>query len=81
MIQAQATTEELLQKKAPKEFVEDVPKKSLKVFYGTQTGTAKKFAAELAEEARTRNVSAEITDLKDYDPEDRLNEEVGSYIL
>ncbi|KAI3354018.1 hypothetical protein L3Q82_018576 [Scortum barcoo] len=47
----------------------------VKIFYGSQTGTAKGFAKELSEEVRTLGIPAEVIDLKDYDPDDQLADE------
>ncbi|KAK5905261.1 hypothetical protein CesoFtcFv8_006742 [Champsocephalus esox] len=47
----------------------------VKVFYGSQTGTAKGFAKELSEEVKTLGIPAEVIDIKDYDPDDRLSNE------
>ncbi|XP_057343194.1 S-adenosyl-L-methionine-dependent tRNA 4-demethylwyosine synthase TYW1 isoform X4 [Manis pentadactyla] len=54
-----------------KEFVSGV-----KIFYGTQTGTAKGFATILAEAVSYLDLSVEIINLKEYDPDDHLVEEV-----
>ncbi|XP_062241579.1 S-adenosyl-L-methionine-dependent tRNA 4-demethylwyosine synthase TYW1 [Platichthys flesus] len=56
--------------------VEDVS--GVKIFYGSQTGTAKGFAKELSEEVKTFGIPAEVTDMRDYDPDDRLAEECTS---
>ncbi|KAM4590525.1 S-adenosyl-L-methionine-dependent tRNA 4-demethylwyosine synthase TYW1 [Fundulus diaphanus] len=47
----------------------------VKIFYGSQTGTAKGFASELSEQVQTLGISAEVIDMKDYDPDDRLADE------
>ncbi|XP_068614813.1 S-adenosyl-L-methionine-dependent tRNA 4-demethylwyosine synthase TYW1-like [Brachionichthys hirsutus] len=47
----------------------------VKIFYGSQTGTAKGFAKELSEEVETLGIAAEVIDMKDYDPDDRLADE------
>ncbi|XP_074202084.1 S-adenosyl-L-methionine-dependent tRNA 4-demethylwyosine synthase TYW1 isoform X2 [Camelus bactrianus] len=59
------------------------PKKEIfvsgvKIFYGSQTGTAKKFATILAEAVTSLELPVAITDLKEYDPDDHLVEEVTS---
>ncbi|XP_073071325.1 S-adenosyl-L-methionine-dependent tRNA 4-demethylwyosine synthase TYW1 isoform X9 [Manis javanica] len=54
-----------------KEFVSGV-----KIFYGSQTGTAKGFATILAEAVSHLDLSVEIINLKEYDPDDHLVEEV-----
>ncbi|CAL8363166.1 unnamed protein product [Merluccius merluccius] len=48
---------------------------AVKILYGSQTGTAQGFAKELAEEVRSLGIAAEVINLKDYDPDDRLAEE------
>ncbi|XP_076472908.1 S-adenosyl-L-methionine-dependent tRNA 4-demethylwyosine synthase TYW1-like [Babylonia areolata] len=50
-------------------------KRKLKVFYGTQTGTSKRLAEQLAEEVKGQGYMVEVVNLKDYDPEDRLSHE------
>ncbi|KAK5601152.1 S-adenosyl-L-methionine-dependent tRNA 4-demethylwyosine synthase [Crenichthys baileyi] len=50
----------------------------VKIFYGSQTGTAKGFATELSEEVENLGISAEVIDMKDYDPDDRLVDECVS---
>ena len=54
---------------------------SLRILYGTQTGTASRFAESLAADAKSRGVSVIISDLKDCDPEDTLTLEVCVYLL
>ncbi|XP_036392794.1 S-adenosyl-L-methionine-dependent tRNA 4-demethylwyosine synthase TYW1 isoform X2 [Megalops cyprinoides] len=51
---------------------EEVHVSGVKVFYGTQTGTAKGFAIDLAEEVKTLGLTAEVIDLKDYDPDESI---------
>ncbi|KAM9583564.1 S-adenosyl-L-methionine-dependent tRNA 4-demethylwyosine synthase TYW1 [Trichechus inunguis] len=50
----------------------------VKIFYGSQTGTAKGFAEVLAESVTSLDLPATIINLKDYDPDDHLVEEVTS---
>ncbi|XP_054445663.1 S-adenosyl-L-methionine-dependent tRNA 4-demethylwyosine synthase TYW1 isoform X3 [Pteronotus mesoamericanus] len=50
----------------------------VKIFYGSQTGTAKKFATVLAEAVTSLDLPVAIINLKDYDPDDNLIEEVTS---
>ncbi|KAL2095769.1 hypothetical protein ACEWY4_007917 [Coilia grayii] len=50
----------------------------VKIFYGSQTGTAKGFARELAEDVKNLGLESEVIDLKDYDPDDRLSDECTS---
>ncbi|KAM7398918.1 hypothetical protein PAMP_018222 [Pampus punctatissimus] len=47
----------------------------VKIFYGSQTGTAKGFATELSEEVKTLGIPAEVIDMKVYDPDDQLADE------
>lgn len=47
----------------------------VKIFCGSQTGTAKGFANELSEEVKALGIPAEVIDIKDYDPDDQLIEE------
>ncbi len=54
---------------------------TLKVFYGTQTDTSKKFAEQLAKEAVSRGIEVTTADLKDCDPDDTLLHEVGKITL
>ena len=58
--------------------VEDVPGTaySLRVYYGSQTGTGKLFAEQLASAAVARGIETGVFDLKDSDPEDTLTQEV-----
>ncbi|KAL5016324.1 hypothetical protein ScPMuIL_005913 [Solemya velum] len=53
----------------------NIPKKKLKVFYGTSGGQAKVCAEQLVEEAYEKGYEAAIEDMKSYDPEDNLSEE------
>uniref|UniRef100_UPI0037E747AA S-adenosyl-L-methionine-dependent tRNA 4-demethylwyosine synthase TYW1 n=1 Tax=Semicossyphus pulcher TaxID=241346 RepID=UPI0037E747AA len=48
---------------------------TVKIFYGSQTGTAKGFANELSEEVKALGIPAEVIDMKDYDPDDQLADE------
>ena len=52
------------------------PTRTLNVYYGTQTGTAKEFAKQLAIVAKDSGVKAAVFDLKECDPEDTLTQEV-----
>ncbi|XP_069470984.1 S-adenosyl-L-methionine-dependent tRNA 4-demethylwyosine synthase TYW1-like [Ambystoma mexicanum] len=47
----------------------------VKIFYGSQTGTAKRFAASLSKDIGALGFSNELIDLKEYDPDDNLAEE------
>lgn len=48
---------------------------SLKVFYGSIMGSAKAFAEQLVNNAGKHDVSAELVDFEDYDPDDLSSEE------
>ncbi|KAM3615604.1 uncharacterized protein V6R79_004923 [Siganus canaliculatus] len=50
----------------------------VKVFYGSQTGTAKDFANQLSEEVNALGIGAEVIDMKDYDPDDQLADECSN---
>ncbi|XP_013421711.1 S-adenosyl-L-methionine-dependent tRNA 4-demethylwyosine synthase [Lingula anatina] len=47
----------------------------LKIFFGTQTGTAKTFADIIKKEASEHSTKCEVIDLKTYDPEDNITDE------
>uniref|UniRef100_A0A8C2KMI1 tRNA 4-demethylwyosine synthase (AdoMet-dependent) n=1 Tax=Cyprinus carpio TaxID=7962 RepID=A0A8C2KMI1_CYPCA len=53
----------------------------VKVFYGSQTGTAKGFAKELSGDVSAQGIQCEVIDMKEYDPEDRLAEECTSKMI
>ncbi|XP_004460754.1 S-adenosyl-L-methionine-dependent tRNA 4-demethylwyosine synthase TYW1 [Dasypus novemcinctus] len=50
----------------------------VKIFYGSQTGTAKRFATILAEAVTSLDLPVTVINLKDYDPDDHLVEEITS---
>uniref|UniRef100_A0A6J0UNA1 tRNA 4-demethylwyosine synthase (AdoMet-dependent) n=1 Tax=Pogona vitticeps TaxID=103695 RepID=A0A6J0UNA1_9SAUR len=50
----------------------------VKIFYGSQTGTAKRFAFILTEAISSTNLPAEVVDMRDYDPDDSLIDEASS---
>lgn len=53
-----------------------------KIFFGSQTGTAKRMAHKLAASLRTRHgIELEVMDLKTYDPDDLVNEPVALILL
>ncbi|XP_018426515.1 PREDICTED: S-adenosyl-L-methionine-dependent tRNA 4-demethylwyosine synthase-like, partial [Nanorana parkeri] len=66
---------------------EEIPKEKqvfvsgVKIFYGSQTGTAKGFAHVLAEDITPMGLPVEIINLKDYDPDDNLVEEGFAHVL
>ncbi|XP_060799659.1 S-adenosyl-L-methionine-dependent tRNA 4-demethylwyosine synthase TYW1 [Neoarius graeffei] len=53
----------------------------VRIFYGSQTGTAKGFARELAEDVQALGFQSDVIDLKDYDPEDKLSDECTSKMI
>ncbi|XP_034820083.2 S-adenosyl-L-methionine-dependent tRNA 4-demethylwyosine synthase TYW1 isoform X1 [Pan paniscus] len=56
----------------------DIFVSGVKIFYGSQTGTAKGFATVLAEAVTSLDLPVAIINLKEYDPDDHLIEEVTS---
>ncbi|NXF30750.1 TYW1 synthase, partial [Nyctibius bracteatus] len=50
----------------------------VKIFYGSQTGTAKRFAKDLGESVISLNLPVEVISMGDYDPDDCLAEETTS---
>lgn len=50
----------------------------VKIFYGSQTGTAKGFAVTLAEAVTSLDLPVAIVNLKEYDPDDSLIGEIAS---
>ncbi|XP_066491310.1 S-adenosyl-L-methionine-dependent tRNA 4-demethylwyosine synthase TYW1-like isoform X2 [Tiliqua scincoides] len=50
----------------------------VKIFYGSQTGTAKRFAQILAEAVAFLSLPTEVIDMRDYDPDDCLVDESTS---
>ncbi|XP_009201133.2 S-adenosyl-L-methionine-dependent tRNA 4-demethylwyosine synthase TYW1 isoform X4 [Papio anubis] len=56
----------------------DIFVSGVKIFYGSQTGTAKGFATVLAEAVMSLDLPVAIINLKEYDPDDHLIEEVTS---
>ncbi|XP_058566900.1 S-adenosyl-L-methionine-dependent tRNA 4-demethylwyosine synthase TYW1 isoform X2 [Neofelis nebulosa] len=56
----------------------DILVSGVKIFYGSQTGTAKGFAASLAEAVTSLGLPVAVINLQEYDPDDHLVEEVTS---
>ncbi|ERE75418.1 putative tRNA wybutosine-synthesizing protein 1 like protein [Cricetulus griseus] len=52
----------------------------VKIFYGSQTGTAKGFAVTLAKAVTSLDLPVAIINLKDYDPDDNLIGEVSTNV-
>lgn len=50
----------------------------VKIFYGSQTGTAKGFAAILAKAVTSLDLPVAVVNLKEYDPDDSLLGEIAS---
>ncbi|KAM5131411.1 S-adenosyl-L-methionine-dependent tRNA 4-demethylwyosine synthase TYW1-like isoform 1-T1 [Callospermophilus lateralis] len=60
-----------------------LPKKHIfvsgvKIFYGSQTGTAKEFSTILAKAVTSLDLPVAVINLKEYDPDDHLVEEIAS---
>ncbi|XP_053310887.1 S-adenosyl-L-methionine-dependent tRNA 4-demethylwyosine synthase TYW1-like [Spea bombifrons] len=50
----------------------------VKIFYGSQTGTAKVFSKLLAEDITNLGIPVEVINMKEYDPDDHLVDETNS---
>ncbi|XP_042194576.1 S-adenosyl-L-methionine-dependent tRNA 4-demethylwyosine synthase TYW1 isoform X1 [Callorhinchus milii] len=50
----------------------------VKIFFGSQTGTAKGFANTLLDAVKLLGLPVEVVDLKEYDPDDNLVDEIVS---
>ena len=57
-------------KEKEKESGDEKAKVALKIFFGSQTGTAEEFANSLADEASVHGFAPEVVDLEDLTPED-----------
>ncbi|XP_065055009.1 S-adenosyl-L-methionine-dependent tRNA 4-demethylwyosine synthase TYW1-like isoform X2 [Rhopilema esculentum] len=55
--------------------------KRVKIFYGTQTGTAKEFAEALRLKFDEASYATEVYNMSEYDPEDKLVDEIEKEIL
>ncbi|KAL9981267.1 hypothetical protein ACROYT_G009944 [Oculina patagonica] len=53
----------------------------LKIFFGTQTGKAKSLAEDLQSKAQSLGLRSEVVDLKSYEPEDSLSDEVDTCVF
>lgn len=51
---------------------------SVKILYGSQTGTAHMFADQLSQEIASRNVDAQVIDLADVQPEKLFQTHAGN---
>lgn len=47
---------------------EDASRVPLKIFFGSQTGTAEEFARKLASEGKHHGFATQVVDLEDYEP-------------
>lgn len=47
----------------------------------TETTSVQAFANELSEEVKALGIPAEVTDMKEYDPDDQLADEVSLVLL
>ncbi|XP_022095801.1 S-adenosyl-L-methionine-dependent tRNA 4-demethylwyosine synthase-like [Acanthaster planci] len=56
------------------------PKHRLRILYGTQTGTAKHFAEDLAKQVASTGNAAEVVDLKTFDPESHILPETDGLV-
>ncbi|XP_070572971.1 S-adenosyl-L-methionine-dependent tRNA 4-demethylwyosine synthase TYW1-like [Ptychodera flava] len=53
-------------------------RKSLKIFFASQTGTAKRFAESFRQHATLNDIITEVIDLQNYEPEDNLSDETDA---
>ncbi|KAJ8369245.1 hypothetical protein SKAU_G00092730 [Synaphobranchus kaupii] len=53
----------------------------VKIFYGSQTGTAKGFAEDLAGDIEIKGLRAEVIDLTDYDPDENISNEGANRVV
>ena len=53
----------------------------LRIFFGSQSGTAEGFAFDMEKEGKQFGFSAKAIDLEDYDPEDLQNEELVIFLV
>ncbi|XP_048413216.1 S-adenosyl-L-methionine-dependent tRNA 4-demethylwyosine synthase TYW1 isoform X2 [Stegostoma tigrinum] len=58
--------------------VKEIHVAGVKIFFGSQMGTAERFAKTLAESVQKLGFPVEVIDLKEYDPDENLVEEVYS---
>lgn len=65
----------------PEEEEEDDGKKKLRIFFGSQSGTAEGFAFDMEKEGKQFGFGAKAIDLEDYDPEDLQNEELVIFLV
>ena len=60
----------------PANFPQDVP-----IYYGSQTGTAEKFAQTLDEEAHTLGINSRVVDLDKFDAEEFAKHKFAIFVL
>lgn len=53
----------------------------MKIFFGSQSGTAETFAGDLADEAKAYGFKAKVIDLEEYEPEDLSDEEFCVFLM
>ena len=63
------------------EMEEDMSKPSLKILFGSQTGSAETFAKTLVQEGKTIGFRSEAVDLLDYEPEDLQDESCVVFVV
>jgi len=69
---------------SPKPKPEPAPTHSgpkLKIFWGSQTGTAEDFATTICDEAKKYSFNAQTVDLEDYDVEDLAEETLAIFVM
>jgi sulfite reductase alpha subunit-like flavoprotein len=58
------------------------PSVNIKVLYGSVTGKSKLFATEFQKSCNLKGyTNCTVVNLKDYDPEDKLSNEVNSFVF
>ncbi|XP_072909672.1 S-adenosyl-L-methionine-dependent tRNA 4-demethylwyosine synthase TYW1 isoform X1 [Hemitrygon akajei] len=81
---------EVLTSNVPKELIQnghvvqeekEIHVAGVKIFFGSQTGTAKGFANILADAIQKVGLAVEVIDLKEYDPDDNLVNEISNKTL
>ena len=60
---------------------EDPNKVKLRIFFGSQSGTAEGFAFDMEKEGKQFGFSAKAIDLEDYDPEDLKDEKLVIFLV
>ena len=65
----------------PSEEEEDNGGYKLRIFFGSQSGTAEGFAFDMEKEGKQFGFSAKAIDLEDYDPEELQNEELVIFLV